>query len=103
MPEQEPLYVAEEDPALKGPLMLDPNAKSQAAHAFLESVDAKLSQEAVQRSRNDSIFSDDSQDSTSRRKQKTSVQEADDDMPRLKIKNSVNFGSAWGGDMPGRI
>jgi hypothetical protein len=96
-PEQDAVHDAEEDPALQGPLMLDSSAKSEAANVFLEKVDAKLSEEVVHRSRHDSS------DSQEKHSAEAPARGGDDDMPVLKIKNSMNFGSAWGGDMPGRI
>jgi hypothetical protein len=103
-------HEAYEDPALKGPLMLDPGAKSESANVFLERVDAMLSEEAAVRSRYESALSEGSEDNKPAAVAKAAdvaeeapAREADDDGPRLKIKNSMNFGSAWGGDMPGRI
>lgn len=92
---EEPLHEPEEDPALKGPLMLDPNAKSAESSTFLSVLDAKLEVEAEHQSREQS-----KEDLPS---EKPQSQEEEDDMPRLKMRHSVNFGSAWGGDMPGRI
>lgn len=103
--EQEPEHETQDDPALQGPLMLDPSAKSEAANVFLEKVDAKLSEEAAHRSRYDSAVSAEGQEekSVDEPENAPARRAADDDMPTLKIKNSMNFGSAWGGDMPGRI
>ncbi|KAK5282058.1 hypothetical protein LTR20_001026 [Exophiala xenobiotica] len=105
-----PQHEAYEDPALKGPLMLDPGAKSESANVFLERVDAMLSEEAAVRSRYESALSEGSEDKKPAEVAKAAdvaeeapARDADDDGPRLKIKNSMNFGSAWGGDMPGRI
>jgi hypothetical protein len=105
-----PQHEAYEDPALVGPLMLDPGAKSESANVFLERVDAMLSEEAAVRSRYESALSEGSEDNKPAEAAKAAdvaeeapAREADDDGPRLKIKNSMNFGSAWGGDMPGRI
>ncbi|KAJ9500351.1 hypothetical protein H2202_004146 [Exophiala xenobiotica] len=105
-----PQHEAYEDPALKGPLMLDPGAKSESANVFLERVDAMLSEEAAVRSRYESALSEGSEDKKPAEVAKAAdvaeeapARDADDDGPRLKIKNSMNFGSAWGGDMPGRM
>ncbi|KIV85146.1 hypothetical protein PV11_00878 [Exophiala sideris] len=101
----EPEHETRDDPALQGPLMLDSSAKSEAANAFLEKVDAKLSEEAAHRSRYDSVVSEEGQEqkSTDVSENAPAREAADDDMPKLKIKNSMNFGSAWGGGAPGRI
>lgn len=90
----------EEDPPLKGPLMLDPKAKSLEANKFLESVDAKL-MAAVQGQHDVSSEGRDSQSNGTQSKEAETTK--DDDLPHLKIKQTKNFGSAWGGDMPGRI
>lgn len=99
------VHDADDDPALSGPLMLDAGASSEASNAFLEIVDAKLSVAAARRSRKDSLLSDTSAESSSKGKQPEGGPPAgnEEEAPMLKIKNSMNFGSAWGGDMPGRI
>lgn len=99
--DDDPQHEPEDDPALKGPLMLDSSARSEAANVFLEQVDAKL-MEAAARNGSSSAEGADSkshqeEDGQQQKKKK------DDDFPQLKIKKSTNFGSAWGGDMPGRI
>ncbi|RMZ83644.1 hypothetical protein DV738_g1059, partial [Chaetothyriales sp. CBS 135597] len=76
------------DRPLKGPLMLDPSASSSAANDFLEQVDAKLSEA---REKDDKAEFGPAPKVTL------------DGLPKLKMKMSTNFGSAWGGDMPGRI
>jgi hypothetical protein len=128
----------QDDPALKGPLMLDPNAKSQAAHTFLDQVDAKLLAAAEEaettrthgRGRSETLQTDDGMGGTlapmatvistngskpekerehdaiweddeghgdrNGRRSNGSGKGIDDDMPRLKMKSSKNFGSAWG-------
>lgn len=118
----------EDDPSLKGPLMLDPSAKSQAASTFLDQVDAKLL-EAATRGRSDTLRGDESDalpctppvtgvaTNGSKTAERLSnghgdsngngngigdehlgakKKAIDDDMPRLKMKKSTNFGSAWG-------
>ncbi|KIV90802.1 hypothetical protein PV10_05411 [Exophiala mesophila] len=98
------VHDTDDDPALTGPLMLDAAARSEASNTFLEIVDAKLSVAAARRSRKDSLLSDTSPESSSNAKQPEEPAEGnDEEAPMLKIKNSMNFGSAWGGDMPGRI
>jgi len=98
--EDEPLFEPDEDPALKGPLMLDPSAKSQAANVFLEQVDAKL-KEAAAYEVSDAANSEPSPANVDGQDEKP--EQKQDDFPHLKIKKSTNFGSAWGGDMPGHI
>ncbi|KIW10259.1 hypothetical protein PV08_11221 [Exophiala spinifera] len=101
--EPEPQHEPEDDHSLKGPLMLDPGAKSEAANVFLEKVDAMLSEEAAVRSRYETALADDNDDKKPLESSNKPPTQETDDEPRLKIKNSMNFGSAWGGDMPGRI
>ncbi|KAK6373865.1 hypothetical protein LTS17_007834 [Exophiala oligosperma] len=101
--EPEPQHEAEDDPSLQGPLMLDSSAKSEAANAFLEKVDAMLSEEAAVRSRYETALSDDNDEMKSAEASEKPHTQDPDDEPRLKIKHTMNFGSAWGGDMPGRI
>jgi hypothetical protein len=102
--EDEPQHEPEDDPSLKGPLMLDPSARSQAANVFLEQVDAKLMEAAA---RNGSDATEETSASSSHEEegaqQQQQKQKKDDDFPQLRIKKSTNFGSAWGGDLPGRI
>ncbi|KAL6245169.1 hypothetical protein RBB50_007944 [Rhinocladiella similis] len=102
--EPEPQHEPEDDPSLQGPLMLDSGAKSEAANVFLEKVDAMLSEEAAVRSRYETALAEDTDGKkpTAEPSEKPTTQDPDDE-PRLKIKNSMNFGSVWGGDMPGRI
>ena len=100
---QEGIYETEEDPALAGPLMLDSGAKSEASNTFLGLVDAKLSEAAERRSRKDSLVSEGSQDHGTNSRSQESSQRNDDDAPKLRVKTSTNFGSAWGSDAPGRI
>ena len=80
------------------------------ANDFLSRVDAKL-QEAADHSRKDSVLSDSSEDLHSRnghvtapREQKQEDKEEKDfDGPRLRMRHSTNFGSAFGSGMPGRM
>ncbi|KAI9870949.1 MAG: hypothetical protein M1823_008591, partial [Watsoniomyces obsoletus] len=117
--EKEPPLEAEEDPPLKGQLMLDPSARSQAATTFLDQVDAKLLEAAANsRERSDTRSTSVSEsvpdpppatgaatngntaayDSAICAKEVDGERPAkiDDDMPRLRMKSSTNFGSAWG-------
>lgn len=92
----------DEDPALTGPLMLDSGAKSEASSTFLGLVDAKLSEAVARRSRKDSLLSNGSQEATATARHEESSTQADtSDGPKLKVRNSTNFGSAWGKDAPG--
>ena len=100
--EEEPLHATEEDPALTGPLMLDSGAKSEASSTFLGLVDAKLSEAAAaRRSRKDSLLSNGSQDTAANGRDEGSSAQTDTDGPKLRVRNSTNFGSAWGKDAPG--
>lgn len=104
-PEPEPVHDPEDDPALRGPLMLDPNAETVASTSFLGQVNAKLTEEVVLRSRHESGVSNENREKEAEEQSEKSPpqQGGDDDMPVLRIKPSMNFGSAWGGDMPGPI
>ncbi|OAP56940.1 hypothetical protein AYL99_09052 [Fonsecaea erecta] len=96
-PEPEIIYETHQDPALKGPLMLDPNAKSVESVAFLNILDGKLIEEKVHQDKAESSLSgtvEDGQEASGQ--QGESSANNDDDMPRLRMRNSVNFGSAWG-------
>jgi hypothetical protein len=108
--EVEPTFETAEDPALRGPLMLDPSAKSQAANSFLERVDAKLMEAAAHsRLRGETVTSEESDQSSvkangdGQKREELKEKSSFEDGPQLRIKKSTNFGSAWGGDMPGRI
>ncbi|EXJ79664.1 hypothetical protein A1O3_07944 [Capronia epimyces CBS 606.96] len=105
--EEQPTLEPEDDPALKGPLMLDPSAKTEGASTFLDIVDGKLEDELAHRSRQESNLSPSTEEKLPSEPpqgtQDAAQEEADEDMPRLRIRNSTNFGSAWGGDMPGRM
>jgi hypothetical protein len=107
-----------EDPELKRPLMLDSNNKSNSSNEFLDRVDAKLMEAAILIGRKDSVLSssdteeavgnvDDGsrtqQQNSEAKKEETGSLEAEKDyeMPKLRMKNSTNFGSAFGLKMPG--
>lgn len=98
--DQEPLHEPDDDPALKGPLMLDPSAKTEEASSFLDIVDEKLV-ELVKQESNSSKSPEEKE--PEKQAEDKPLADADDDMPRLRIRHSTNFGSAWGGDMPGRM
>jgi hypothetical protein len=102
--EEEAVLPTDEDPPLTGPLMLDPAAKSEASNMFLGLVDAKLSEAAARRSRKDSLLSNGSQEATANgRHEGSSNQKDTNDGPKLRVRNSTNFGSAWGKDAPGCV
>ncbi|ETI23456.1 hypothetical protein G647_05258 [Cladophialophora carrionii CBS 160.54] len=100
--EPQPVYEAHDDPALKGPLMLDPNAKTVESASFLNSLDARLIEEKRQQERAESKLAG-SQEEPKTNDQQGESSTTDDEMPRLRMKNSMNFGSAWGGHDPGRM
>lgn len=91
--EPEPVYDTVEDRPLTGPLMLDASGKSGASHAFLSELDSKLLEEEVRRSQSNSPLSS---PAPSQQSAKT-----DDGFPRLRLKKSTNFGSAYGMSVPG--
>ena len=91
----EPVHEPQDDPALTGPLMLDSNAESADSTTFLDALDAKLKEEKANQERTESkLAGDDGAQKSSDQQSATSTN--DDEMPRLKMKNSMNFGSAWG-------
>jgi hypothetical protein len=120
--EPEPQLDATDDKALTGPLMLNSSARSQAATSFLDQVDAKLLEAAAaSRDRSDTLTTIDSEPppdpppatgaatGAGTNGSKTTDEQSgdaknpgfestkmDDEMPRLRIKQSTNFGSAWG-------
>ncbi|KIW26992.1 uncharacterized protein PV07_06774 [Cladophialophora immunda] len=94
-PEQEPIHETHHDPALKGPLMLDPNAKTVESVAFLNILDGKLIEEKEHQDKVESSLSGNNDEQKASEQQGESSAN-DDDMPRLRMRNSINFGSAWG-------
>ncbi|EXJ71994.1 uncharacterized protein A1O5_04497 [Cladophialophora psammophila CBS 110553] len=95
--EPEPAHETLHDPPLKGPLMLDPNAKTVESVEFLNILDGRLIEEKEQQDRAESNLSGGSSEERKASKQQPGEPSAnDDDMPRLRMKNSMNFGSAWG-------
>ena len=126
--EPDTVWETQDDSPLKAPLMLDPSANSQAANSFLDQVDQKLMEAASSshsRFRADSVLSSELQEGPGKDQQhgigadaqtigngnnNASNEQArptssgiDDGGPRLKMKKSMNFGSAWGGGFPGRV
>lgn len=92
---QEPHFEPEDDKPLRGPLMLDPSGKSEASHNFLEKLDDKLG-EVVRKS-----LSSSPNHSPSRQEQPVKQDNEEDNFPRLRLKKSTNFGSAFGNTRPG--
>ncbi|KAJ9612567.1 hypothetical protein H2200_004164 [Cladophialophora chaetospira] len=103
--ESEPVFEAQDDPALKGPLMLDSTANTVESASFLTELDAKLIEEKEHQERTESKLSGSSEEKSTSSDQQGAQSDAsqDDEMPRLKMKRSTNFGSAWGGNIPGRM
>lgn len=97
--EQEPILdPGEEDRALTGPLMLDKTGQSEASHVFLDKLDEMLG-EVVRRSQN--VSPNRSPDGRHEEQRQQPAKTPDDDMPRLRLKKSTNFGSAYGAREPG--
>ncbi|KIW96933.1 uncharacterized protein Z519_02324 [Cladophialophora bantiana CBS 173.52] len=95
--EPEPVHDTNHDPPLKGPLMLDPNAKTVESVEFLNILDGRLIEEKEQQDRAESNLSGGrSEEQKAGCQQQGESSANDDDMPRLRMRNSVNFGSAWG-------
>ena len=100
----------DDDPELKAPLMLQTDPKSDMAHNFLSQVDAKLSEVAAH-SRKDSVIGDSVETATNGHDHQNGDKashgpslpdkEGDFDMPKLRLKSSKNFGSAYGSNRPG--
>jgi hypothetical protein len=80
-----------EDPELKGPLTLSSNNEDGESNAFLNTLDAKLMMEAKRY-----VKSPESTQSDDDNPQGTQGCPPDDEGPRLRMKNSTNFGSAFG-------
>lgn len=93
--ELEPQFEPEDDKPLTGPLMLDPSGKSEASHNFLEKLDDKL-EEVVRKS-----LSSSPNHSPSRKEQPEKQENEDEGFPKLRLKKSTNFGSAFGNTKPG--
>lgn len=94
------LFDTHEDKPLTGPLMLDHLGQSQASHVFLDKLDEKLNEE-VRKSKSNSP-----ENIGSPARQRSDLtgedQEEEEEVPRLRLKQSTNFGSAYGFSMPGQ-
>lgn len=93
--EPEPQFVPENDRPLTGPLMLDPSGKSESSHNFLEKLDDKL-EEVVRKS-----LSNTPNRSPVRNADEKKQENEDEGFPKLRLKKSTNFGSAFGNTRPG--
>ncbi|KAK5077592.1 hypothetical protein LTR70_009612 [Exophiala xenobiotica] len=90
--ERTPQLEPADDPALTGPLMLDASGKSEASHHFLEELDHKLYDEVRKSMSNSPALSP--------ARTAESSKTDDDNIPRLRLKKSTNFGSAFGVSAP---
>jgi hypothetical protein len=87
-----------EDPEMTGPLALSSNNEHGESNAFLNTLDAKLMMEAKRYVKSpESTQSDDSDHSAALGGTQ------DEEGPRLRMKNSMNFGSAFGSNRCGNI
>lgn len=91
--EPEAQFVPADDMPLTGPLMLDPSGKSEASHNFLEQLDHKLNDEVRKSISNSPALSP--------ARTAESSKTDDDNIPKLRLKKSTNFGSAYGAAAPG--
>jgi hypothetical protein len=87
-----------EDPELKGPLTLSSNNEDGQSNAFLNTLDAKLMMEAKRY-----VKSSESTQCDDDNPQGTQSCPLDEEGPRLRMKNSTNFGSAFGSNRCGNI
>jgi hypothetical protein len=87
-----------EDPELTGPLALSSNNEHGQSNAFLNTLDAKLMMEAKRY-----VKSPESAQSNENDQPGASGGTQDDEGPRLRIKKSMNFGSAFGSNRCGNI
>ena len=84
-----------EDPELSGPLALSSNNDHGQSDAFLDTLDAKLIMEAKKYVKSPGASQSDKDDQ--------SISTQDDEGPRLRMKDSTNFGSAFGSNRCGNI
>ena len=97
--------VAQDDPALQHPLMLDPKGRKGFSHDFLDKVDRKLKEAADERDKDgDDSATNGPRNGDSNGKsegESSNDKEIERDMPSLRMKKSTNFGSAYGSSKPG--
>jgi hypothetical protein len=86
-----------EDPELKGPLTLSSDNESGQSNTFLNTLDAKLMLEARRY-----VISPESTQSDDDA-QSASSSPHDDEGPKIRMKDSMNFGSAFGSNRCGNI
>ena len=87
-----------DDPELKGPLALSSNNEHGQSNAFLNTLDAKLMMEAKRYVRSpESTQSDENSQSSA------PCGTQDDEGPRLRMRKSINFGSAFGSNRCGNV
>jgi hypothetical protein len=87
-----------EDPELTGPLVLSSDNDHGQSNAFLSTLDAKLMMEAKKY-----IKSPDSNQSDRKDQSNTPGSTQDDEGPKIRMKKSTNFGSAFGSNRCGNI
>jgi hypothetical protein len=87
-----------EDPELAGPLALSSNNEHGQSNAFLDTLDEKLMMEAKRY-----VKSPESTQSADINQSGASGGPQDDEGPRLRMKKSTNFGSAFGSNRCGNI
>ena len=87
-----------EDPELTGPLALTSNNDHGQSNAFLNTLDAKLMMEAKRH-----IKSPESSQSDKNDESGAPGGTQDDEGPRLRMKKSTNFGSAFGSNQCGNV
>ena len=87
-----------EDPELTGPLALSSNNEHGQSNAFLNTLDAKLMMEAKRYVKSPEFAPSEETDESAGPKPTQ-----DDEGPRLRMKNSMNFGSAFGSKRCGNI
>ena len=88
----------DEDPELKGPLIMDSTNSAPNDNAFLSELDKKLAAE-VEKAESPILTRD---QSGGEEQEKLDVPDAEDGGPKLRIKRSTNFGSAWGSSACGK-
>ena len=87
-----------DDPELKGPLALSSNNEHGQSNAFLNTLDARLMIEAKRY-----VKSPESAQSDGNNQSSAPSGTQDDEGPRLRMKKSINFGSAFGSNRCGHI
>ncbi|KAK5104398.1 hypothetical protein LTS08_002286 [Lithohypha guttulata] len=99
--EPEPYYETADDRPLTGPLMLDASGKSELSHSFLEQLDHKLLEEVRRSQTSSPALQPGSRQQSKKSEDEKSNKSEDENFPRLRLKKSTNFGSAYGVRIPG--